>query len=202
MKKLIAILTIAIVLVGAVFADPKTSEAHHLTVQATVSEVVPQFQLKLGTAVTNTTPNDFDNAAVSYTADAKAVAGGSIDLSGSGTVAIQVIAYLANAAKSNREFTFTFSGGRFTTITRNGHAADGTQGNEYVDPVIGTDAEDSPVGFTVDGDGASDPSVDVAFLGTTCTAGNIVTATYTYTKSDAYDPGTYEADIVLTIAAK
>lgn len=199
MKKIFAIMMIAVFAIGMVFAD-KTSEQHTLQIKATIEEVVPQFQLKLGTVATNSTPYNFDHDTLSYTEDASGETNGTIDLSGTGTVAVQVIAYLANAAKSTRDFTFTFSDGRFS-IPRNGVAPDGTSGKEYCDPVIGTAAVASPVGFTVSGDGASDPAVDVHFLGTTCTAGNIVTATYTYTKSDSYDPGTYDANIVLTVAA-
>ena len=51
MKKLIAILTIAIVLVGAVFA----AETHQLQITTTVGEYQPIFQLVYDTTKTNTT---------------------------------------------------------------------------------------------------------------------------------------------------
>ena len=55
MKKLIAILVIAIVLVGAVFA-----ETHTLTVRTTVNGIIPAFQLRYGTGdvYTNKTADD------------------------------------------------------------------------------------------------------------------------------------------------
>ena len=195
MKKFLACLLVFVFVVAGIFADPapKSSEQHNLTITAQIAEVVPVFQLKLGSTATNTTPNNFDNATTSYSVDASSEANGTIDLSGTGTVAVNVIAYLANAAKTSRDFVLAFSGGTFATVTSNKESTP-------VAPTIDT-AKGTNNGFVVTGDGEGDASVDVDFNAKTCTVGTIVTATYTYDRSDEYDPGTYTTDIILTVTA-
>ena len=67
MKKVIAILVVAVVLIGAVFAD---SEAHTLNVSVTLSPILPQFALQYDSVNSNTTPSNFANNG-SYTISSK-----------------------------------------------------------------------------------------------------------------------------------
>ena len=193
MKKLITILAIMIVLVGAIFA---ASEAHTININAVVEEIIPQFQLKVGNVSTNPTPTAFTNNA-SYTADARPNTGANIILSGTGTTSIEVIAYLANAAKTAQNYSLVFSEGVFV-VTRNGVPSSGTEGaNKNVIPTITNVPVTTNNGFSASGTGAT---VTVDFNGKTCAAGNITTATYTYQQEDGIVPATYQSTVKLTIS--
>ena len=191
MKKLIAILTIAIVLVSAVFA---ASENHTLKIQAEVGTVVPAFQLQYGNTSnkTNETPTVFANSASYDPFDAAAI-DTSIALDEGGVVTVKAI--LANAAKIVKMYTLHFQDGVFT-VNRN--TVSGT-----LVPTIATTAGTAGTGIATiaKASEAADADVNVTFNGTTATASQILaTATYTYAADTAIDPGTYVADIVLVIS--
>ena len=199
MKKLITILAILIVLVGAVFA---TTESHSLAINACVDLIVPQFQLKIGSVSTNIASSNASNkindfgVLASYSGDATPSTGTNINLSGTGTAIVEVIAYLANAAKTAQNYTLTFQDGVFT-VKRNGTTSSGSTGdNKNVIPTITTEPATNN-GFSASG---ANGTVSVDFNGKTCAVGNIVVATYSYQQEDAIDPDTYTATVTLEIA--
>ena len=217
MKKLIAILAIMMVIVGAVFADPTptpesgNSETHKLHVKSNVLEVVPAFQLWFGDGTvatvekTNATPNDFVNGG-SYDpyANAALYVGFTLDEGGD----VTVVAVLANKAKINKAFDLAFSDGTFS-VNRNGQpetfgptsitttAGGVITGTSSIAKVKEANAEAA----------AADAAVRVTFNGTTVTATNpvLATAIYSYTGDPTIDPNAtgeyYYADIVLTVTA-
>ena len=201
MKKLIAILTIAIVLVGMVFAADGPEEKHTLTITATSAMQAPAFMLGIGTVYSNnTTPaayNDEATSAVNYTGST----GTLFDFEDGGTVT--VVAYLVNNAKIYEQYKLTFSGGNFA-VKKN-----------HEDVTISPVAESNKitsVGSNITGIDSitySDLVAHVNFNGSRCTADTsstgkvaLATATYVYAADPAVDPGTYTADIVLTIVSE
>lgn len=192
MKKVLTILVIMAIVVGTAFA---ASEQHKIKIKADVIAVVPVFQLELGDVVTNNAakPTVFTDRA-SYTpnsTDTAVDAGFKLDVGGFVTVTVK----LANAAKQKQSYTLTFSDGEFKDVMRDGDSGVKT-------PTIAAKAE------TASNNGISSIAVDsqdakklkVNFNGSTAVVGNLGTATYTYGPDDKIDPGTYYADIVLTIS--
>ena len=196
MKKLIAILAIAIVLVGAVFA---TSESHTITVKADVDSVTPKFQLVFGSRSTNnanSTPVDF--AAGPYTegnnTTDKIDVGFKLDAGGTATF----YAKIANNAKIVQGYTLTFGGGTFTGVMRDN--VEGTQAPASITVTKGT---------AVDGLTLADPvgyAVTVTFNGRTMELADealpytLATAEYSYNADVRINPGEYFADVTLTVA--
>ena len=187
MKKVITILAILTVLVGAIFAD---AESHQIKITVTITETVPAFQLKFNGANSNSTPDTFLNGATRT--DSTPVAA-TIDFE-SDTAAdrtVTVNAYLGNAAKQTASYTLTFSDGVFkdnedaTVVSPSSITAKVGSGAGY-----GTG-----VSTTVNGAVATS-----TFTGATrCVADTLIAqADYVYPKSDIA-PGTYTANIVMTV---
>ena len=206
MKKAITILAVLIVLVGAVFAD----ETHTIRVKADVTEVLPAFQLALLTpAQTYTTnkpaegdPNVYGVANYDDLTDqtAKDI---NFNLDEAGTVNVEV--YVANLAKTVKGFTFAFSDGVFN-VSRNGVTNSGTEQNP-VYLTYGPNSITVSKGAEKTGFYTTDLVNNVAkikFTGKTLTnteKGSVVaSAIYNYPGDTTIDPGTYYADITLTIA--
>lgn len=195
MKKIFAILLVAFVTFGMVFA---AAETHIIKIKADVTEITPAFQLVYGVNKTNTTPNVFTNNASYDPYDSAAIDTG-FNLDAGGTVTVTAV--LANKAKTKTAYTLTFSDGVFD-VKRNG--TDGT-----LVPSIVTTAGDVITGTSAvaKASEAADAPVNVTFNGTTVTATNpvLATATYTYTADPTIDPNAdgefYYADILLTVAA-
>ena len=197
MKKIFAIMMIAVFAIGMVFAD---SEAHTIKIKADVAPQAPAFQLWYGDAKTNTSKVVFTDSATydeAYDSPAEAVdTGFNLDVGGT----VTVYAVLANAAKINAAYTLTFSDGVFT-VNRNAVS-------ETLVPTITTTAGSvitgtSAIAKTTD---AADAPVRVTFNGTTVTASNpqLATAAYAYTGDPTIDPNAdgefYYADITLIVA--
>jgi len=193
MKKVITILAILVVLTSAVFA---ASETHTLRLSATVDTVLPQFQLVYGnTYKTNSDANDFVNGG-----DYGPVA---IDVSEvlildkDGDQSIEFSVVLANKPKAgrgtSRSYTLTFGGGTFEDVTKAGVGA------PMAATIVTSNGAKYNDGVSVTGVGGLTAKVTLG--SEPATAGNeIVKATYTYAGDKTVDPGTYTADIILTIA--
>ena len=193
MKKVLAVMAIMLVIVGAVFA----AETHTIKIKADVSEVIPAFQLNLlapaETYTTNTTPNVY-SASGSYGDLTNLTAKDTnFNLDNGGDVYVNVV--LANLAKTVGVYTLSFGGGTFA-VNRN------SVGGSLA-PVITTAAGSVTTGISsiAKASEAAGADVNVTFNGTTVTADSpvVATATYAYTGDTTIDPGTYYADITLTI---
>lgn len=193
MKKVLTILVVLALVAGFAFAEvaPKTQETHTLTITASVDVEVPVFQLfRDNTLKTNTDANKYDNVRDAY--EATDVAGFKLDAGGS----VIVSARVANMAKQKQNYSLQFTDGEFKNVKRNG--GNGTQtpaitvakNNTTTDGVTLSQVEDSD-------------TVTAAFTGTKMTVSGytLATATYTYDADSTIDPGTYSADIVLTVKA-
>ena len=208
MKKLITILAIMIVLVGAVFAaDPvTTTERHEMKIYSVVNEILPVFQMTYGGAVTNESTRF--SATTHATNNTKATAlNSNIDIgaeTAAGALQVQFEVNLVadgdgNYAKTQRSFTLTFSDGVFDEVKRNGGAASGTLSPDSI-AVAGEEIATGITSITPDNTNTSAPTVVVQFNGNTVTANKkLATATYSYTGDPTIDMGTYYADILLTI---
>lgn len=215
MKKLIAILAIAIVLVGAVFAD----EAHNITIQADVTGIDPAFRLVAGTgnsAVATNSPTTGNPVAFGAATDltkAYGDTGFNLDAGGSFTV----YAKLANLPKQVQAYSLIFSDGVFS-VKRNTAAGflapssvavtKGSNGTGVIDMAGGGTTTVSNPKVT----GTTKPTVTcdaVTFKldGTTVTVADylLATAVYTYPADTTIDPTAantyYEATITLTVQA-
>ena len=193
MKKVLTILVVLALVAGFAFAEevaPKTQETHTLTITASVEGAIPQFQLFRGEVKTNDTLNAFDNATPSYS-DTDA-AGFALDAGGS----VEVVAKVANLAKQKQSYTLQFTDGVFKNVKRNG-------GNGTQDPSITVEMNDTPTAGVTLSQVENSDTVTAAFTGTKMTVSGytLATATYTYGADSTIDPGTYTADIVLTVAA-
>ena len=202
MKKVITVLAILVVLTSAVFA----AETHKIKINATTTEVVPAFELKVGSVVTNDTPatftNDADAETPRYVNDTVADT-----ISFEGASAVSVYAYLVNNAKTKTNYKIDFSDGVFKGVMRNGEAA--ASESEYVSPdtinVTANDGIADSQGVTASGSG-NKATVLLDFTGKTCTAstGNgallLATAVFNYAAHTDIDPGTYTAYVTMTVA--
>ena len=192
MKKVLTILVVLALFAGFAFAEvaPKTQETHTLTITASVDVEVPAFQLfRDDTLKTNTDAKKYDNAQAAY--EATDLAGFKLDAGGN----VIVSARVANLAKQKQNYTLQFTGGTFN-VTRNGGT--GTKAAAITVAKNNT----ATTGVTLSQVEDSD-TVTAAFNGTKMTESGytIATATYAYSADSTIDPGTYTADIVLTVKA-
>ena len=216
MKKLITILTVMIVLAGAVFADANNagSESHTLYVSATIEKVEPIFQLVYGSenpsnGTTFETGTEFTNTTASYSiGSTSSRVDVTADINADHVIVVSV--KVNNKAKINQLYHLRFSDGVFAGV--------GIGANTYnITPKITT----TPATGTLP-DGISsitDPTegdVQVQFNGTAMTANaayEIASASYDYDGSatatsgtnhawdkDVINPGTYTANLILTIS--
>lgn len=187
MKKLITILAILTVLVGAIFAT-NPSESHQIQITVTIAETIPAFQLKFNGANSNANAVVFtNNAQRTYNTPVAAT----IDFESNTAAerAVIVNAYLGNTAKQSAQYTLTFSDGEFKTS--------GNNPVTVVSPTGITTSNASGTGYSTTG---NDEVATVTFNGTDrCTADSLLTqATYQYPKANIA-PGTYTANIVMTV---
>ena len=204
MKKLIAILMVLAIVAGFAFAVAGNDETHTINIQANVNETLPAFKLRFasGSATTgqvtnNSTPTAYNPAAAADPAYSYAdpiVVSWTLDEGG----AVEVEAIFSNRAKTNKSFTLTFSDGVFTNV----YKAGATQESYNVIPTISV-AGNNTLPKGVKTIAASGNPLTVAFSGQKAAEGDkvLATATYTYGEDDAIDPGTYNANIVLTVAS-
>ncbi len=201
MKKAITILAVLIVLVGVVFA-----ETHTIKIKADVDAIPPQFQLVFeeGSRNTNPTPKAFgeDNYSIGDTANDKIDAGFKLDAGGTATFK----AVIANNAKIVQGYTLTFSDGQFKNVKRVDNQ--GVQSSGTKDAAITVSAGTPTTGIqTITKANEQDKFVTANFNGTKMTAITqqattyvLATAQYTYSPDSTISPGTYYADVTLTIA--
>ena len=221
MKKLIAILAIMVVLVGAVFATTNT-ETHKIRIYSVVDEILPTFQLRYAaeSAITNNSTVRFSNNAT-YLDPTTGLNNNTTDSFDShfdigaetaeGALTVVFTCNLVadadtNFAKTQKSFTITFSDGVFA-VKRSGVTENQTLAPYSITSVAGVvttgitsitpNNENGASTYTT---GAKSSSTTVAFSGETVTAAQVLTtATYAYTGDPTIDMGTYYADIVMTI---
>ena len=213
MKKLIAILTIAIVLVSVVFAD---GETHKLTVSTTVGEVIPSFQLRYGangvytnnTADSNSITNKTYNGQLDMTTPNEFSVADAIDLNQDiavGDVTADFYAVLAIGGKQNNKvYTLSFSAGAFDT-THNG-AADATACTySCINNIVGTTKQNVVVSNALTGvelSAGNTKSCTITMKGTAAEEKiDLVKFTAKWSRNEDVDVGTYTADVILTITS-
>lgn len=202
MKKVITILAIMIVVIGAVFADPAPtgSEDHKIRIMADVTDVLPVFQLKIKDTTIITNNGEVKAAVYSDHFDSTAKDNSSaydvqFNLNENGSVTFQAI--IQNKAKStSAKYTVLFSGGEFE-VKKNGVVV-----STKHSPSINVSPTTTDIaGIKSVTSGTADNSVVVEFKGTMTTENNVIaTAVYTYTGDAAIDPGVYYADVVMTVS--
>lgn len=204
MKKLITIMLIAVVLVGAVFADPDSTQGvdsaaqtHELTIQAAVYGTLPSFGLKVSkvngssftaTAVTNSNKAEYVDTDTKYEAtetlsaitDTGTITNGAVN-AGTFTLdragSITVAAVVQNNAKVLKAYQLEFFGGQFTGILRDGKTQDADKG--VYNPTSISAVGGSGTGFTT-------------ALGTTSSQSNIDMT------SDAWEPADAMVSVTVT----
>ena len=188
MKKLITILVILTVLVGAIFA---AAESHQIKITVTIAEVVPAFQLKYKTANSNSNGTAFADAAQRVDSTS-VVADLNFESDTASDRLVVVDACIANAAKQSKVYTLTFSDGVFKDGQSVAVATPGITAKVGSGPGYGTGVSTSVNGGAV---------ATVTFNGTDrCVANTLVAqAEYQYPKANIA-PGTYTADIIMTVA--
>lgn len=221
MKKVLTILVVLALVVGAVFADPNpNSEVHKITLKSTIGEVLPVFQLTreaftgvktngdaINTAeeTTNTAETQIDGITengVRYSTTAYAeyeMAELEVgDLSKNG-IEVDFTVKVSNAAKSLKTFLLTFEAGDFT-VSRSSVENDTKNGKQPASAHAATEntALTKAHGVTTS---ASGDVLTAVFNGTTLSANGTMLGTYhvEYEGDSTIDPGEYTADIVLTI---
>lgn len=188
MKKLITILAILTVLVGAIFAD---AESHQIKITVTIAETVPAFQLKFNDANSNANSVAFNGTPKSYNTPVAATIDFESDTAANR--AITVDAYLGNTAKQSAQYTLTFSDGDFKTSGNNPVTV---ASPSSITAIVGSGAGyGTGVSTTVE-----DEVATVTFNGATrCVANTLIAqAKYQYPKADIA-PGSYTANIVMTV---
>ena len=200
MKKLIAILAILVVLVGAAFA----SDTHTLNVSCTITPVVPQFALGYSTARSNTN-TAYSTTTASYAISTETVvAAAGADIVDNNS--ITVYAYVLNAARQKQTYTLTFSGGKFdssvtgcTSLKIDGAATVVTPDISTASSIASNTAVKGLNKVTATGETLSVPFNGSQMNATAET--ELGSATYDYGDLDwtTIDPGTYTTNIILTI---
>ena len=219
MKKIFAIMMIAVFAIGMVFAVD--NETHTLRIKADIAEVLPAFNLyHIEGTDTNSSASNVVALATPATAYSTLATNGNatdtgwnIDVGGN----VAVVAEVINNVKTNKGYTLTFTGGVFD-VTRNTVAGyysptSITVANGSANDAIkqfGSATDSSANGdITADTTSTLSASTSVTFSGKTGTGATtpitVATATYHYSADNTVDPnvgGTfYYADITLTIAA-
>ena len=140
-------------------------------------------------------------------AEANVAASFSFEAANTVTVAVKI----ANAAKTAQNYSLSFTGGSFN-VNKNGVGSYKSGGTDEA-PVmsnytVGTESITAAAGDGSSADGssgfkttASGSGATVDFSGKTCTIdAEVATCEYAYNAHTDVDPGTYYADIILTVA--
>ncbi len=193
MKKLITIMAILIVLVGAIFA---AAESHQIKITVTIAEVVPAFQLKIAntTANSNSAGIAFGSAPSTKADDTPVAVNINFESNNDADRKVTVDARIANAAKQSKVYTLTFSDGDFKTSGNNPTTVVSPSG---IAAKVGSGAGYG-TGVSTEVNGAV---ATATFNGTDrCVANTLIAqADYQYPTADIA-PGTYTANIVMTVA--
>ena len=214
MKKIIAILAIAIVLVGAVFA-----EDHNLIIKATVTSVEPIFKLHLTSGAAEATTNA-DNAVFTAAGNFTDTQGNAkqttFSLLAGGTVSVEcyVNTTAANKTQTNTKYRVSFSDGVFSVTRANATTS------SSLEPTITTGLGTVVKGIKTDGisfataplgenatnyaSSATNKDVIVQFSGAQMAVGQAVVASanYEYAADDTIVPGSYYATIKMTVTVE
>lgn len=230
MKKLIAILTIAIVLVGAVFATPSTKaqEANgnaYIDILATILEDAPRFELAVksgATAVANANPAndgidavDASDTTIDYSELSAADAAKLADGTGTATVVFSINQIAS--ARTNANYELTVTAGDLELIEySNGTAKSGALADNEVFSVKTKTLAVGSAGASIKGAVLTEvemASVSVSGLvltvdyhGVVAAAANnkkeLGTFTVEWEKNEDAVSGKYQAAITLNVTAK
>ena len=221
MKKLIAILTIAIVLVGAVFADATSTGASSIKITTSVSEIEPTFRLKAGEVTSDLAAAANAEAVASITAAALAGNTSYVIAQDELLSAAQTVTfYVQQISRSKSIKTYTFSAAATDLVLYKYKDTNGDDVlvSEHVHPA--TEAEKKfTVGATTVNTfangalaeakatyGGTTSAKTVQYLGNAQPASaespvNVVSFTCTWAANNDAVTGDYQATVTLTISA-
>ena len=215
MKKLIAIVTIAIVLVGAVFATANdVNQSATVTITTCVERVLPTFKLVAAnsTFAGETAPAAVATDAATDTADSP-LGGAEYDAT-STDISINDLEvffgiYQTNQANVREEYELTVSANPLALMNEAGTAALTGNDAHSINPTDTTPAiAKATIASTVTGytlialDDSTDPKLTVAYTGKVGTAStDLLLGTFSvkWEKDVEAPSGTYKADVVLSI---
>jgi len=190
MKKAIAILAVLVILVGAVFA----AETHKIKIDANIAEVIPEYQMVIGTVTTNGNENPFVASTEQPGSYVEDTAAQTLNFEVANDVT--VVVNLVNPAKTTKAYTLTFSDGNFA-VKKGADKHDDT-----VVPAISLATTYANGTQGIASVGINNKVATVNFNGTTCAdSTRLVTATYSYAAHTDVNPGTYTAYVQLDVAA-
>ena len=219
MKKILTVLTILVILVSAVFADPEpavsATETHTIKLKTNVGGVIPAFNLEFtsGTAVDGqaSSTNGGENP-VQFSINNPEFTGADIEVLDISRYDISAVftAKLANEAKQVEDYRISFSAGPFNVKK---DTADATVLPESVAVAASGSiaalkgvSAGTPAAVIVDETtGTKSQSIGFHFNGTTCVTGDLATFSVSYAKDPEVDPTAarsyYYANITMTVEA-
>jgi len=210
MKKIITILAIMIVLVGAVFADPTVAGSNasdgtaQMIIKTTVTEQFPTFALK----TTNNASGSASVVANPFEAEApeNATADDAL-IAASGTYAVTFGIYQTTTSRTSALYSFSYTATDLVLTD----LADGTHVRN-----VGTEVQDATEKFTINATsgvtvntstgfapkaGAGNEHI-IHYTGSNVAANtDVATFTVTWNKGNDQKAGDYKALITLTVAA-
>lgn len=197
MKKVLAILTILMVLISSVYA---TTEIHAIKVRSAIPVTTPAFQLEFtsGMATGITAVTDVDSGVNPYGTEETAIDVANI---AKDNLDLLFTVKLANKAKCKDIFNLQFTAGPFAVRKK------GQPGYLYPDenPVLAA-ATDISDRMGVRATDITNGTLKLRFNGTDCTTGNLATFRVQFTADSSIDDNRegeyYYADICLEITAE
>lgn len=206
MKKLLAVLTVLVLAMTMIFANPGDTETHTVVITATVSEVVPSFMLLYNTSYTNAEalnnnpPNYYGQFTDGASYELPAAISTGLDLSKEDIVA-EFYAVIARGARQTADYLLTFEAGAFDTkankVNKPTECTESTL-ESTIDPALENVISASEIS-SVDG---NSQTAKISLNGSLAsTQVNLLRFVATWTKDTTIDTGTYSADVKMTVSS-
>ena len=199
MKKILAILTVLILAAGTMFADPSQANGTAaIDITASVGEIVPAFQLMFKTNATNEEGNRFGTES-SYTLPQAFST--NLDLSREDVTA-EFYAVIAQGARQNAEYFLTFEAGAFDTKSNNVNKPTACSNSTLVDSIDQKYAGTLTASDISSATGSNNQSAKIILNGAVAAEQiRLLKFVATWTKDTTIDPGTYSADVTMTVSS-
>ena len=226
MKKLIAILTIAIVLVGAAFADVPNTGTANVKVVTLIKVIEPEFKLTTNASDSGALVADSSVATMDPAAEADTVANDRyhvIDVNTmsatEGETTVTFFVKQTNSCKSYKTYTFEATATDLIMVKAYNNAgelvaydyANATDANKLhrhfavdnsVVATFSSTGADAKFTALVDQTNSSATAYKITYTGDQVTEGTVASFTCAWTRDLQAVPGQYEADIRLTVTAE
>ena len=209
-KKILAVLTVLVLAMTTIFANPGDTETHTVVITATVSEVVPSFLLLYNTSYTNAEALNNDgtqNPPVYYGQfkdgayyELPAAISTGLDLSKEDITA-EFYAVIARGARQTADYLLTFEAGEFDTksnkVDKPTKCTESTL-ESTIDPALENVISASEIS-SVDG---NSQTAKISLNGSLASAQvNLLRFRATWTKDTTIDTGTYSADVKMIVSS-